>query len=105
MQIIDLLALTGDAADNIPGVEGVGLKTAAKLIQTWGTVENILANSHWVKGKVGENLRKSVDKLILSKELTTIKIDVAIPLKSNECELTPEDKVGVKHFCDHYELR
>lgn len=104
-QIIDLLALTGDSADNIPGVEGVGLKTAARLIQTWGTVENILKNAHWVKGKVGEHLRSSVDKLMLSKELTSIKLDVPIPMDSNECELCPEDKVGVRSFCDDYELR
>ena len=104
-KIIDLLALTGDAADNIPGVEGVGLKTAARLLQTWGTVENILANSHWVKGKVGENLRNSVDKLLLSKKLTTIKTDVSISEEQHYCELTPEDKVGITQFCKEYELR
>ena len=104
-KIIDLLALTGDAADNIPGVEGVGLKTAAKLLQTWGTVENILTNSHWVKGKVGENLRNSVDKLLLSKKLTTIKTDVVISEEQYYCELTPEDKAGISLFCDEYDLR
>lgn len=102
--IIDLLALTGDDADNIPGVEGVGLKTAARLIQTWGPVENILANAHWVKGKVGENLRKSVEKLTLSKELTRIKQDVLIPLDQYEGELAPEDRAGIRSFCDEYEL-
>ena len=105
VQIIDLLALTGDDADNIPGVEGVGLKTAAKLLQTWGTVENIIANAHWVKGKVGEHLRNSVEKLMLSKELTRIRIDVPISLDQNEGELTPEDKTGINSFCDDYELR
>ena len=103
-QIIDLLALTGDDADNIPGVEGVGLKTAAKMLQTWGTVENIIANAHWVKGKVGENLRNSVDKLTLSKELTTIRSNVSINLSQVERELTAEDKVAVKSFCVDYEL-
>jgi len=104
-QIIDLLALTGDDADNIPGVEGVGPKTAAKLLQTWGTVENIIANAHWVKGKVGENLRASVDKLMLSKELTKIKCDVPITLEQNEDALAPEDKVGINKFCDEFNLR
>lgn len=103
-QIIDLLALTGDAADNIPGVEGVGLKTAARLIQTWGTVENIIANAHWVNGKVGEHLRNSVDKLLLSKKLTSIKIDVNMAVNTNDYELTPEDRVGIRQFCDEYEL-
>ncbi|PCJ46597.1 MAG: hypothetical protein COA74_13355 [Gammaproteobacteria bacterium] len=104
-QIIDLLALTGDDADNIPGVEGVGLKTAAKFLQTWGTLENIIANAHWVKGKVGDNLRKSIDKLLLSKQLTTIKLDVPLSLGPNEAELTPEDKAGIRKFCDEYEFK
>ncbi|MCP3673487.1 MAG: hypothetical protein GY829_03310 [Gammaproteobacteria bacterium] len=104
-QIIDLLALTGDDADNIPGVEGVGLKTAAKWLQTWGTVENIIANAHWVKGKVGENLRNSVDKLILSKELTRIRIDVPLEIDNSEGELIPEDRAGINLFCEEYELR
>ncbi len=104
-QIIDLLALTGDDADNIPGVEGVGLKTAAKWLQTWGTVENIIANAHWVKGKVGEHLRNSIDKLILSKELTRIRIDVPLEIDNNEDELIPEDRAGINLFCEEYELR
>lgn len=103
-QIVDLLALTGDDADNIPGVEGVGIKTAAKLLQTWGTVENIIANSHWVKGKVGDNLRQSVDKLTLSKQLTQIRVDVPIPLENHEAELAPEDKAGIRQFCADYDL-
>ena len=104
-QIIDLLALTGDDADNIPGVEGVGLKTAAKWLQTWGTVENIIANAHWVKGKVGEHLRSSVDKLILSKELTRIRIDLPLEIDNSEGELIPEDRAGINFFCEEYELR
>jgi len=103
-QIIDLLALTGDDADNIPGVEGVGLKTAAKLLQTWGTVENIIANAQWVKGKVGINLRNSIDKLLLSKQLTTIRLDVPLSLEQNSAELAPEDKAGISHFCEQYEF-
>jgi len=102
--IIDLLALTGDDADNIPGVEGVGIKTAAKMIQTWGSVENILANSHWVKGKVGDNLRNSVDKLTLSKKLTTIRLDVLVEVTNNCLELIPEDKFGIRKLCTKYEF-
>lgn len=103
-QIVDLLALTGDHADNIPGVEGVGMMTAAKLLQTWGTVENIIANAHWIKGKVGVNLRNSVDKLTLSKELTTVRKDVSINASENERELAEEDKPGIISFCEDYEL-
>jgi len=102
--IIDLLALTGDDADNIPGVEGVGIKTAAKMIQTWGAIENILANSHWVKGKVGDNLRNSVDKLTLSKKLTTIRLDVPIQFEDNCLELIPENKLGIRKLCKEYEF-
>jgi len=104
IQIIDLLALTGDNADNIPGVEGVGLKTAAKWLKTWGTVENILVNAHWVKGKVGDNLRNSKDKLLLSKSLTLIKTDVELNLTNNSDELSPENRIGINEFCKQYGL-
>ena len=104
-QIIDLLALTGDSADNIPGVEGVGPKSAAKLLQTWGTIENIIKNMHWVKGKIGNSLRQSVDELRLSKTLTTIKQDLELPFDLEQLELMPEDKFGITKFCEQYQLR
>jgi DNA polymerase I len=104
-QIIDLLALTGDSADNIPGVDGVGPKSAAKLLQTWGTIENIIKNMHWVKGKIGNNLRQSVDALKLSKVLTTIRHDLELPFELTQLELMPEDKFGITQFCDKYQLR
>jgi len=104
-QTIDFLALTGDDADNIPGIEGVGPKTAAKLLQTWGTVENIIKNANWVQGKVGEHLRSSVDKLLLSKELTTIRKDVPLNFDANDGELMPVNRAGVDDFCNEYGLR
>jgi DNA polymerase-1 len=71
-QIIDYLALMGDTVDNIPGVPKVGPKTAAKWLQEYGSLDNIIANAEQVKGKIGENLRASLGQLPLSRELTTI---------------------------------
>ncbi len=76
----DILALWGDASDNIPGVEGIGEKGACKLVQSWGAVENILDNVSQIKGKQGERLAASSEKLRLSKVLTTIRMDVPIEL-------------------------
>ncbi len=74
----DILALWGDASDNIPGVPGIGEKSACKLVQTWGTVENILDNTGNIKGKQGENIAAWGDKLRLAKRLTTICLDVPV---------------------------
>ncbi len=82
----DILAIWGDASDNIPGVEGIGEKGACKLVQSWGTVEDILANVDQIKGKQGERLKASDEKLRLSKVLTTISLDV--PIEFNESALT-----------------
>jgi len=75
-QIIDFLALTGDSSDNIPGVPKVGPKTAAKWLATHGSLDNIVAHAGDIKGKVGESLRDHLDRLPLSRELTTIRCDV-----------------------------
>ncbi len=77
-QIIDYLALMGDAVDNIPGVPKVGPKTAAKWLQEYGTLDNLIANADEIKGKIGDNLRNALQQLPLSRELTTIKCDVAL---------------------------
>jgi len=79
-QIIDYLALMGDASDNIPGVPKVGPKTAAKWLAQWGSLDNIIANADQFKGKIGENLRDSVDFLPLSHQLATIKQDVDLDI-------------------------
>ncbi|MFI3328145.1 MAG: DNA polymerase I [Rikenellaceae bacterium] len=78
MLVRDILAIWGDASDNIPGVVGIGEKGACKLVCEWGCVENILENVGSIKGKQGEKLAASVDALRLSKELTTIRLDVPI---------------------------
>ena len=82
----DILAIWGDASDNIPGVPGIGEKGACKLVQEWGTVENILDNVASIKGKQGEKIAAWGDNLRLAKELTTIRLDVPIPF--NEEDLT-----------------
>ncbi|MCH2042778.1 MAG: DNA polymerase I [Saprospiraceae bacterium] len=77
-QIIDLLGLQGDAVDNIPGVRGVGPKTAVKLLAQYGTIENILKNTHELKGKQRERLETDKEAALLSKKLATIKTDVDV---------------------------
>ena len=80
----DILALWGDASDNIPGVPGIGEKSACKLVQEWGTVENILDNVSKIKGKQGEKIAEWGDKLRLAKTLTTICLDVPIPFREED---------------------
>ena len=77
-QIIDFLALTGDSSDNIPGVPKVGPKTAAKWLATYDSLDNVMAHAGDIKGKVGESLRDHLDRLPLSRELTTIRCDVEL---------------------------
>lgn len=78
-QIIDYLTLVGDKVDNVPGVEKVGPKTALKLLEEFGSLENIISNADAVKGSVGENLRAAISWLPTGKKLITIKDDVEIP--------------------------
>ena len=75
-QVIDILGLMGDASDNIPGVSGIGPKTAQKLISQYGSIENLLAHSTELKGKQRERLESQVDMALLSKRLVTIQLDV-----------------------------
>ena len=80
----DILALWGDASDNIPGVPGIGEKIACKLVREWGTVENILANVDRISGKQGEKIASWADNLRLAKRLTTICLDVPIELREED---------------------
>ena len=80
----DVLALWGDASDNIPGVPGIGEKGACKLVREWGPVENILAHAGEIKGRQGENIAAWGDKLLLAKRLTTICLDVPIEFRPEE---------------------
>ncbi|WP_418992984.1 DNA polymerase I [Alistipes sp.] len=80
----DILALWGDSSDNIPGVPGIGEKSACKLVQTWGTVENMLENADRIPGKQGEKIAAWGEKLRLAKTLTTICLDVPIPFREED---------------------
>ena len=80
----DILALWGDASDNIPGVPGIGEKIACKLVREWGTVENILENVGKIPGKQGEKITGWADNLRLAKRLTTICLDVPIPFREED---------------------
>ena len=85
----DILAIWGDASDNIPGVPGIGEKGACKLVGEWGECENILANVHSIKGKQGEKIAAWGDKLLLSKTLTTICTDVPVEFSAKDLEICP----------------
>lgn len=78
-QIVDLLALMGDAIDNVPGVEKCGPKTAAKWLAEYGSLDGVIAHADSIKGKIGDNLRAALQRLPLNRELVTIKTDVALP--------------------------
>ena len=84
-QVVDMLGLQGDASDNIPGIPGVGEKTAQKLIEEFGSVENLLANTDKLTGKLKEKVVEGADKAKLSKELA--KIDVNVPIEFDESDL------------------
>lgn len=88
-QVIDILGLMGDAVDNIPGIAGVGEKTAAKLIKEYGNVENILENADKIKGALGEKVRNGKENAILSKQLATIILDV--PVEFHEEDFRKKD--------------
>jgi DNA polymerase-1 len=77
-QIVDLLALMGDAIDNVPGVEKCGPKTAAKWLGEYGSLDGVMAHAGEIKGKIGDNLRAALERLPLNRELVTIKTDVAL---------------------------
>lgn len=92
----DMLALWGDSSDNIPGVPGIGEKGATKLVREWGEVENILANTDKIGGKTGKNIAEWGDKLLLAKELTTIRLDVPIEFDAAALEISEPNYTELK---------
>ncbi len=100
-QIIDYLALMGDAVDNIPGVPKVGPKTAAKWLQEYGTLDNLIARADEIKGKIGDNLREALGQLPLSRELTTIKCDVALHYSLDDLKRKEPDMAALKNQLGH----
>jgi len=87
LQVIDILGLWGDAVDNIPGIPGIGEKTAKLLIKQYGSMENIIANSHELKGKQRENVENFAEQGLISKKLATILLDVPVELDEQSLEL------------------
>ena len=90
-QVIDYLGMMGDAVDNIPGLPGVGEKTAKKFLKEYGSLENLLANTHELKGKMKENIEANKEKGILSKKLATIITDCDVTFDEKDYELTRPD--------------
>jgi DNA polymerase I len=104
-QIIDYLALIGDSSDNIPGIEKVGPKTGAKLLQQFGSVATMLTRLDEVPGKVGENLRAGLATLELSQRLATINTHLELPLSIEELTPGPPDLAKLREWYTRLELR
>jgi DNA polymerase I len=96
-QIVDYLALMGDTSDNIPGVPKVGPKTAAKWLEQYQTLENLVTNADKITGKIGENLRASLDQLPIAKQLTTIKCDLDLPYGMDDLKRQPVNTDELKN--------
>ena len=104
-QVIDILGLWGDAVDNIPGIPGIGEKTAKDLIKRYGTMENIIANSHELKGKQRENVEQFSAQGLLSKKLATILLNVPVELEENKLILEAPDREKLEPIFAELEFR
>lgn len=98
LQIIDLKGLMGDKSDNIPGVKGVGEKTAVKLLQTYGTVENIIAHVDELTGSIKKKIEEEKDIALLSKQLATIRCDVELDIAIEDCVFSPNYQTLVPYL-------
>lgn len=103
-QVVDFLALVGDKADNIPGVDKVGPKTAAKWLEEYGDLDAIIANATKIKGKIGDNLRASLDTLPLAQQLATINCDLELETTIADLALQAQNPDKLEQLCDTYEL-
>lgn len=104
-QVIDILGLMGDAVDNIPGIAGVGEKTAAKLLAEYNTLENVLANADSIKGALGEKVRKGKDAAILSKKLATIITNVPVEFHEEDFRLKEWNNPKLKEIFSQLEFK
>jgi len=104
-QVIDVLGLMGDAADNIPGVPGVGEKTAIKLVHEFGTVENVIKNADKLKGKLQENVRNFADQALLSKQLATINCEVPVKWDEEDLIISEPNKEKLAAIFEELEFR
>ena len=104
-QVIDILGLWGDAVDNIPGIPGIGEKTAKDLIKRYGSMENIIANSHELKGKQKENVENFAEQGLLSKRLATILLDAPVEFDAEEFKLIEPSKELLEPLFAELEFR
>jgi DNA polymerase-1 len=105
LQVIDFLGMMGDSSDNIPGLPGVGEKTAKKFIAQYGSMENLLANTHELKGKMKENIEANKELGVLSKKLATIMLDVPVTFNAKDFELDQPDLPKVTELFQELEFR
>ena len=105
LQVIDLLALMGDSADNFPGCPGVGEKTAVKLINEFGSVEGLIENSSKVKGKLREKVEGAIEDIKISKFLATIRTDVPVDLKMEDLKLVEPDNAKLDEIFTELEFK
>ena len=101
-QVVDLLALMGDAIDNVPGVDKCGPKTAAKWLGEYGTLDSVIAHADAITGKIGENLRAALPRLPLNRELVTIKTDVALDDTVQSLQLREHDSDALRTLYTRY---
>ena len=104
-QVIDLLALMGDSADNFPGCPGVGEKTAAKLINQFGSIDNMLEHTDQIKGKLREKVEAAVDDIKMSKFLATIRTDVPINMEWDELKIEQPDEDKLREIFTELEFK
>lgn len=104
-QVIDILGLWGDAVDNIPGIPGVGEKTAKQLTRQYGSIENIIANSHELKGKMRENVENFAEQGLVSKKLATILLDVPIDLDEQALRIEEPNRAILEQLFAELEFR
>jgi DNA polymerase-1 len=104
-QVIDYLGMMGDAADNIPGLPGVGEKTAKKLLKEFGSMENLLANTHLLKGAIKDKIEANADKGILSKKLAAIILDCPVQFNAGDYELSKPDVEKTDELFQELEFR
>ena len=104
-QVIDVLSLMGDTSDNVPGVDKIGLKTAAQLIQQYGSIDGIFENIDEIKGKRRENLEKARSQLALAQELVTLKRDAALDFSLEQARVKPLDLQKIRPLFQELELK
>jgi DNA polymerase-1 len=104
LQLIDLKGLMGDTSDNLPGIKGVGLKTATKLLKEYGTLENVLDNAENLKGALKDKVMNGKGDAILSKKLGTIIVEHEIEMKVTDLIINDMDEDGLRSFLTDLEL-